>query len=202
MGLLQTARRAGSPAAIHTAGASQLGRMMIAMAADMDYPLIHVVRRDEQVELLRSLGATHVLNLSHEGFTAELKALSNRLLATAAFEAIAGDMTGTVINAMPPRSTAYVYGGLSEEACGNIDPIGLIFLEKTVTGFYLGKWLKRRGALGILRDAGRVQRMIIRGRIATAIQRRVSLHEIVDGLNQYVKNMTGGKVLIMPHGVQ
>ncbi len=201
MGLLQTARSAGSLAAIHTAGASQLGRMMIAMAADLDYPLINVVRRDEQVELLRSLGAKHVLNSSREDFAAELKALAGRLRATAAFEAIAGDMTGTVLNAMPPRSTAYVYGGLSEEACGNIDPIGLIFHEKTLTGFYLGKWLKRRGALGIFRDAGRLQRMIIDGRIATAIQRRVTLDEVADGLNQYVKNMTGGKVLIMPHGI-
>jgi hypothetical protein len=109
-------------------------------------------------------------------------------------------MTGKVLNAMPAGSTAYVYGGLSEEACGNIDPIGLIFQEKTVTGFYLGKWLKRRGAFGILRDAGHVQRMIINGRIGTAIQRRVTLDDVVDGLNQYVKNMTAGKVLIMPHG--
>src|SRR6185436_15374307 len=170
------------------------GRMLIAMAADMDYPLINVVRRDQQVELLRSLGAKHVLNLSRDDFAVELKALSDRLRATAAFEAIAGDMTGRVINAMPARSTVYVYGGLSEEACGNIDPIGLIFQEKTVTGFYLGKWLKRRGALGILRDAGRVQRMIIDGRIGTVIQRRVTLDDVVDGLNQYVKNMTDGKV--------
>jgi NADPH:quinone reductase-like Zn-dependent oxidoreductase len=202
LGLLETARRAGSPAAIHTAGASQLGRMMIALAADMDYPLISVVRRDEQVELLRSLSAKHVLNLSRDAFATQLKEESKRLGATAAFEAVAGEMTGTVINAMPPRSTAYVYGGLSEEACGNIDPIELIFHEKTVTGFYLGKWLKRRGVLGILRDAVRLQRMIVDGRITTAVQRRVTLDEVVDGLNQYVRNMTGGKVLIMPHGLE
>jgi NADPH:quinone reductase-like Zn-dependent oxidoreductase len=202
MGLLETARRAGSQAAIHTAGASQLGRIMNAMAADMDYPLINAVRRDEQVELLRTLGAKHVLNMSRDDFAVELKELSGRLRATAAFEAVAGDMTGTVINAMPPRSTAYVYGGLSEEACGNIDPIGLIFQEKTVTGFYLGKWLKRRGALGILRDAGRLQRMIIDGRIATEVQRRVTLDQVAEGLNQYVKNMTSGKVLIMFQGTE
>jgi len=107
-----------------------------------------------------------------------------------------------VINAMPARSTAYVYGGLSEEPCNNIDPIGLIFHEKTVTGFYLGKWLKRRGAFGVLRDAGRVQRMIVDGRLVTTVQRRVALDEITKGLNEYVKNMTGGKVLIMPHGIE
>ncbi len=109
MGLLQTARRSGHRAAVHTAGASQLGRMLIAMAADVNYPLINVVRREQQVQLLNSLGAKFILNLSEGGFAQELSALCHRLQATAAFEAIAGDTTGTVINAMPPGSTAYVY---------------------------------------------------------------------------------------------
>lgn len=200
VGLLETARRAGHRAAVHTAGASQLGRMMIAMAADMNYPLINVVRRDEQVQLLTSLGAKFVLNLSQGGFPQELSALCHKLHATAAFEAIAGDTTGTVINAMPADSTAYMYGGLSQDACGNIDPIQLIFHHKTITGFYLGNWLDAHGAIGILRAASRVQRLIIHGRIGTTIQRRVGLDEAVAGLQQYVTHMTDGKVLIMPHG--
>src|SRR5690242_19146008 len=51
-GLLETARRDGHAAAVHTVGASQVGRMMIAMAADLKYPLINIVRRDAQQELL------------------------------------------------------------------------------------------------------------------------------------------------------
>jgi NADPH:quinone reductase-like Zn-dependent oxidoreductase len=200
MGLLDTARRAGHRAAVHTAGASQLGRMMIAMAADMDYPLINIVRREEQVALLKSLGATHVLNSSVEGFAKEFESLCKQLNATAVFEAIAGDMTGTVINAMPPGSSAYVYGALSQDACGHIDPIQLVFHKKTVTGFYLGNWLDSRSAIGVLRTAGRIQRMIIDGRIGTTVQRRLSLDKAADGLQQYAGNMTGGKVLIMPNG--
>jgi NADPH2:quinone reductase len=200
LAMLETARRAGHRAAVHTVGVCQLGRMMIAMAADLDYPLINVVRRDEQGEIVRSLGAKYVLNSASEGFAGELKTLCEQLKATAAFEAIAGDMTGTVLNAMPHGSTAYVYGALSQEACGNIDPIGLVFHEKTVTGFFLGNWLDQRGAIGILRAAGRVQRMIIDGRIGTTVQRRLKLDEVVDGLLQYVGHMTDGKVLIMPHG--
>ncbi len=68
MGLLDRARRAGHEAAVHTAGASQLGRMMIAMAADMNYPVINVVRRDAQVDILKSLGSKHVLNSSSDQF--------------------------------------------------------------------------------------------------------------------------------------
>jgi NADPH2:quinone reductase len=198
MGLLETARRGGHAAAVHTAGASQLGRMMIAMAEQMNYPLVNLVRREEQVQLLRSLGATHVLNSSAEDFEEQLQETCQRLRATTAFEAVGGDLTGTVMNVLPRGSTVYVYGALSEEACGNIDPIGLIFHDKTVTGFYLGEWLQKRGSWGILRAAGRVQRMILDGVIETSFQRDASLDDVQEGLRQYVDHMTEGKLLIRP----
>ena len=198
MGLLDVARRAGHRAAVHTAGASQLGRMLLAMAAESNFPVIHVVRRYAQAELLRSLGAEHVLNSSDESFADQFQSKCSAVNATAAFEAVAGDMSGTVINLMPPGSTVYVYGALSEEPCGNIDPIELILRDKMVTGFYLGKWLSSRGLLGILRATAQVQRMLIDGRIATEVQRVLLLDEVVDGLKQYVNNMTHGKVLLKP----
>jgi NADPH:quinone reductase-like Zn-dependent oxidoreductase len=198
-GLLETARKGGHRAAVHTAGASQLGRMLQTMSAEAGYPLINVVRRKEQIELLRSLGAKHVLNSSSDAFADELKATCERLGATVAFEAIAGDMTGTIANAMPPNSVVYVYGALSEEPCGNIDPVQLIFHSKEVRGFYLGEWMRRRGTFGILRIAGQIQRMLIDGRIESVVQRRVSLDDAKAGLMQYAQNMTEGKVLITPH---
>jgi NADPH:quinone reductase-like Zn-dependent oxidoreductase len=199
VGLLETARRGGHRAAVHTAGASQLGRILQALAAETNYPLIQVVRREAQVELLQSLGAMYLLNSSRETFAEELKAMCEKLGATIAFEAVAGEMTGTILNAMPPRSVVYVYGALSEEACGNIDPVELIFHDKEIKGFYLGTWMRRRGTLGILRAARRVQRMLIDGRIASVVARRVSLDKAKEGLGYYVENMSAGKVLITPH---
>jgi NADPH:quinone reductase len=200
MGLLETARRGGHRAAVQTAAASQLGRMLLTMASETNLPLINIVRRDAQLELLKSLGAKYVLNSSDGKFAEDLTVLCDRLGATAAFEAVAGDMTGTLHNAMPRGATIWVYGALSEEPCGNIDPVELLFHDKAVTGFYLGSWLRRRGMLGILRAANRVQRMLIDGRIAATIQRRLSLDDAAVGLQQYVDHMTEGKVLIMPQG--
>ena len=198
--LLETARRAGHVAAVHTAGASQLGRMMLTIAADMNFPLINLVRRDGQVDLLKSRGAKFVINTSRDTFADELKTLCAALRATAAFEAIAGDMTGIVLNGMPPESTVYLYGALSEAPCGSIDPVEVIFHEKSLKGFFLGNWMRKRGLVGVIRAAGKVQRLLIDGQIETTIQRRLSLDETVDGLKQYVANMTDGKVLILPGG--
>ncbi len=198
LGLLDTARRGGHRAAVHTAAASQLGRMLLTVAKDTGYPLVHVVRRDAQVDLLRSLGAEHVLNSSDHDFADQLAAICAQLSATVAFEAVAGEMTGTVLHAMPAGSTAYVYGALSEQACGKIDPIELIFQDKTVTGFFLGDWVKRRGPLRALRAANRLQRMLIDQRIQVKIQARLNLDTAVKGLQQYADNMTDGKVLFLP----
>ncbi len=198
MGLLETARRGGHRAAVQTAGASQLGRMLVAMASELNFPVINVVRREAQVELLKSMGAAHVLNSSDDDFVERLGAIAAELQATAAFEAIGGEMTGTLFNVLPEGSTVFVYGALSEAACDNIDPIELIFHGKTVTGFYLGVWLRERGSLDVLRAASRAQKMLIDGRIETKVQRTVSLEEAVDGLRQYVDHMTDGKLLIMP----
>jgi NADPH:quinone reductase-like Zn-dependent oxidoreductase len=199
IGLLDTARHGKHKAAIHTAGASQLGRMLLALAKQVNYPMIHVVRRDAQVELLRSLGAEYVLDSSDPRFPDRLEAECEKLNATIAFEAVAGSMTGTVANAMPPDSTVYVYGDLSEEPCGNINAIEVIFRGKEIRGFFLGQWIDRQGVLGTYRAARRAQQMLIDGVITTQIQRRLSLDEATEGLQQYVDHMTEGKVLIVPH---
>ncbi|MHB8900484.1 MAG: alcohol dehydrogenase catalytic domain-containing protein [Thermoguttaceae bacterium] len=195
LALLDAAARGRHRAAVHTAGASQLGRMLLAVA---DRPLIHVVRRKEQVDLLRSLGADHVLDSSDSDFPDKLRSICAELSATIAFDAVAGPMTGTLLGAMPPGSTVLVYGGLSGEPCGGIDPVGLLFDDKKLAGFYLGHWAKSRGLLTLLRLARKAQRLLIEKRIETRIQRRLGLDEAVDGLRHYVQHMTDGKVLIVP----
>jgi NADPH:quinone reductase-like Zn-dependent oxidoreductase len=200
MGLLDTARRGGHSAAVHTAGASQLGRMLLRVAGRAKYPLVCVVRRKEQVQLLRSIGAERVLNSTDVDFAEQLATACQQVNATAVFEAVAGDMTGRVLSVMPAGSCVYVYGALSEEPCGNIDPIDLIFRNKTVTGFFLGEWLRQRGAFSVLRAANRIQRMLIDGVIETKVQRQIGLDEVAEGgLQRYVESMTEGKVLILPH---
>lgn len=199
LGLLDVAKRQGHRAAVSTAAAGQLGRMILAIAAKRGYPMIHVVRREEQVDLLKSLGAEHVLNSSNEDFWARFGVACRRLGATAAFEAVGGTMAGDVINSMPAGSAVYLYGTLSGDPCAGIDPTALIFHGKSLSGFYLARWLQSHNLLSNLRTARMAQQLLIDGTIETKVQRRVSLDEAADGLQQYVDHMTDGKVLIMPH---
>jgi len=198
IGLLEEARRNGHRAGVSTAAASQLGRMLLELAREARFPLIHVVRRAEQAELLRSLGAEHVLNTELPEFSGQLRELCARLHATVAFDAIAGEMSGILLEAMPPRSTVLVYGLLSGDYCSRISPVDLLFQGKRIEGFYLGDWVRRRGMIRTLLAANRVQRMIISGRLHTEVARRLRFTDLQQGLLDYCKNMTSGKAILTP----
>lgn len=66
--MLNKVKSAGVKAIVHTAAASSLGRMMNRLFSNEGIPIINVVRRDEQVELLKKEGAKIVLNSEKEGF--------------------------------------------------------------------------------------------------------------------------------------
>ncbi len=62
------ARRGGHTAIVNTAAASALGRMVIRLGRRAGVKVINIVRRREQVELLRELGADVVLDNSDAAF--------------------------------------------------------------------------------------------------------------------------------------
>jgi NADPH:quinone reductase-like Zn-dependent oxidoreductase len=100
--------------------------MVVRLAQQDGIPLINIVRKEEQVKILKDLGAEHVLNSTDADFLDKLRDLSKQLRATVCLEAIGGKFTGTVMSCMPASSTCILYGLLSEQAIGDIDPLLLI----------------------------------------------------------------------------
>jgi len=149
VGILATAKSHGSPGLIHTAAASSLGKMMVKLCAKNKYPLINVVRRKEQAAALKALGAEHVIVTAGDKATwmAELKALTKKLKVTVAFDAVAGEMSGDLLGLLPSRGVCYVYGGLSNQAVGAINPMDLIYRKKEIKGFLLTQWVRKGGML-------------------------------------------------------
>jgi NADPH:quinone reductase len=194
--LMDEARRGKHRAVVQTAAASALGRMIVHLGKRFRIPTINIVRRAEQAELLRSLGAEYVLDSSDPGFDSELREVCRRLGATIGFDAVAGEMSGRVLQAQPRASRLIVYGALSLKA-HQIDPASLIFEGKRVEGFWLSSWLRKRNLVSQLRVARQVQRLLAAD-LKSEIQERVPLENASQALNKYADNMTGGKVLIVP----
>ncbi|KAL3800851.1 hypothetical protein HJC23_001688 [Cyclotella cryptica] len=136
VGILDTAGSSSAKAFVQTAAASQLGRMIVKLADMRGVQVINVVRREEQREVLEKLGAKHIVVTSgeEESWKLELKAKMEELGATCAFDAVSGDMTGHLLEVLPPGGTVYLYGGLAGRA-GNINPSDLIYQRKQLKSF-------------------------------------------------------------------
>jgi len=60
---------------IHSAAASQLGRQMVRYFHENGIQVICIVRREEQIDILKKEGAKFILNSENENFTNDLKEL-------------------------------------------------------------------------------------------------------------------------------
>lgn len=78
LGMTETMRREGHSALVHTAAASNLGQMLVKLCRRDGIPLVNIVRKPEQEDLLRSLGAEYVCNSSSQSFEADLGARLGR----------------------------------------------------------------------------------------------------------------------------
>jgi NADPH:quinone reductase-like Zn-dependent oxidoreductase len=197
--LLERAAELKANAVVQTAAASALGRMVVRLAMARGLHTINIVRRPEQAQVLAHEGAAYVLDSNDADFDERLGELCVRLRASVGFEAVAGEMTGRVLRAMPRGGRIVVYGALSREGCV-VDPRSLIFEGKRVEGFWLADWLKRQNALKKFLVARKVEKLL-RGELKTEVRARLPLEEAVGGIRAYARDMTGGKVLFIPHAL-
>jgi NADPH:quinone reductase-like Zn-dependent oxidoreductase len=197
LGLLEMIRRGRHAAAVQNAAVSQVGLMMTRLCREAGIPLINIVRREEQAEMLRASSEPYVLDSSAAGHHQALRSLAKELRASIAFDAVAGETTGRLLDALPGGATVVVYGALSNEKCRELDPIGLIFHNKRVEAFYLGQWLKGKSFLAALRIVRKSQALIAGGTLRTNVARRIPLSGLREGLTDYVRNLSEGKAILL-----
>lgn len=196
--LMEIAREGRHAAVVQTAAASALGRMIVRLGRRFSLPIINIVRRAEQVEVLKAAGAEHVLSSSDPDFDPRLQEICHKLRTTIGFDAVSGEMTARVLRAQPPRSRLLLYGALSLEAA-QTDPASLIFEGKRLEGFWLSAWLRRKNLLSQMRVAGQVQKLLSSD-LKSEVRARLPLEQAGRAIAEYAASMTAGKVLIMPSG--
>jgi len=148
--LIETAIKHKSSGIVSTAACSQVGQMIVKLAPQFNLKVINLVRRPEQADILATLGAKHTIVTSKDGWHDELKTLVKELGVTVAVDAIAGEMTGDLLSALPRKSNVYVYGVLSGRPCAKVEPLDLIYRQKRLNGFLLTPWVMGGGGLQTL----------------------------------------------------
>jgi NADPH2:quinone reductase len=211
LGMCETMRREGHRALVHTAAASNLGQMLNRICIADGIGLVNVVRRDEQVALLRDAGARHVVSTASPAFAGELTDAIAATGATIAFDAIGGGrLAGQILAAMEAalaRSATeysrygtstlkqvYLYGGLDTGPTEIVRSFGMAW---AVGGWLLFPFLQRIGVDAANALKARVAREL-KTTFASRYTRTVSLAGALqpDAIAEYGRRATATKVLI------
>lgn len=214
LGMTETMRREGHSALVHTAAASNLGQMLVKLCQKDDIPLVNIVRKPEQEEILRSLGAQYVCNSTSSSFEGDLVEALKATSATLAFDAIGGGtLVSQILNGMEEavNATAAQYSRYGSSVHKQVYIYGALDTSPTVLtrnfgmAWGVGGWL----LTPFLQSAGRETFARLRARVAGELTttfaskytREVSLAGMLqpDAFTEYVRRATGEKFLVTPH---
>jgi NADPH:quinone reductase-like Zn-dependent oxidoreductase len=197
--MIEQAKQDGSKAIIQNAAAGQIAYFIRALAALDDIEVINIVRKEEQQEALRADGNKYVIFDKSENFIEELATLSRELCATTAFDATGGELSGHILKAMPNHAILYLYGALAGRTLSEIPALDIIFRNKIIRGFNVNEWKDEIGKDKFKMVSEHIQGLIANGKIQTRIQGKFQMKDFGTALMQYIRNMSGGKVLLMPN---
>lgn len=214
LGMVETMRMEGYSGLIHTAAASNLGQMLQKICINEGVPLVNIVRKQEQVDILKGIGAEHVCNSSDDDFAAQL---TDAIAATGAYVAFdatgGGDLANDILAAMEraaiktaseysrygsdQHKQVYIYGGLDTGPTVLRRSYGMSW---SLGGWLLTPFLQK---IGREKDAELRQKVAdeIRTTFASGYTAEVSLAGAlqVDTLIDYEKKETGKKYLVKPN---
>ncbi|MFN3235713.1 MAG: zinc-binding dehydrogenase [Pseudomonadales bacterium] len=214
LGMVETMRLENHKGLIHTAAASNLGQMLVKICKDDGVPLVNIVRKQEQVDLLKSLGAEYVCNSSSESFMDDLVDALVATNATLGFDATGGGkLAGQILTAIEiaaNKSAAeysrygsnvfkqvYIYGGLDRSPTVLNRSFGMSW---GLGGWLLTPFISR---IGMERFGELRQRVAdeINTTFASSYTSTVSLAEVLapESIKAYAKQATGEKYLINPN---
>ncbi|MDB5434339.1 MAG: putative alcohol dehydrogenase-like protein [Phenylobacterium sp.] len=214
LGMVETMRREGHTALVHTAAASNLGQMLNKICLQDGIGLVNIVRSREQTHILTDIGAPHVVDSTAPTFLDDLTKALVETGATLAFDAIgggklAGQILGAMEAAINQRATVYsrygssvhkqvyIYGGLDTRPTELVRSYGM--------AWGLGGWL----LTPFLMKIGPAEGQKLRERVAAELKTtfasqytaEISLAEALqpDVIAAYNKRATGEKYLINPN---
>ena len=213
LGMVETMRREGHTALVHTAAASNLGQMLNRICLKDGIGLVNIVRRPAQVALLKSIGAAHVCDASAPTFVQDLTDALAATGATLAFDAtgggpLAGQILGCMEAALNRTTGAYSrYGSTTHKQVylyGRLDTrvteVDVNFgMAWGIGGWLLFPFLEKIGPDAVARLKQRVADEL-KTTFASRYAREVSLAEMLQPgmIEVYARRATGEKFLLNP----
>ena len=213
LSMVENMRRDGHKALVHTAAASNLGQMLVRICRKDGIGLVNIVRRQEQAELLRGLGAEHVCDMSAPDFTERLTEALAATGATIAFDAtgggrLAGQILGCMEAALARTASEYSrYGSTTHKQVflyGRLDPSPVVLGSSVGMAWGIGGWLMFPYLQKIGAEATAALKQRVMAELKTTFASRyageISLAGMLrqEAVEAYAGRSTGKKYLVNP----
>ena len=217
LAFVETMKMENHAALVNTAAASNLGQMLVKICKDDEIPLVNIVRKPEQVKILKDLGAEYICDTSQSDFMKDLVEALISTGATLGFDATGGGnegkLPGQILAAMEiaANKTAKEYSRYGSDVYkqvyiyGGLDPTPTVLNRSYGLQWGLGGWLLTPmiGRIGMERFAEMRQRVVreIKTTFASHYTQEISLEDMLqpDNIKAYAKQGTGAKYLVNPH---
>lgn len=179
---------------LQTAAGSNLGKMVIRLGKQVGFKTVNVIRRREQVDELKQLGADVVLVAGDGPVPERVRELVPGGVKHA-LDPVGGQTGADAVASLAAGGRCLLYGLLSGEPVP-VDPRFLITGSKTVEGFWLADWVKRQRIPTLLRLFRQVGRLIDFGTLRSDIAATYPLDRVTDAVRHAASGAKGGKVLL------
>ena len=196
--MVELAKKQRTPAIIQNAAGGQVARFIDVLAGKEGIDVINIVRKEEHYKSLLHDGHEHVVWQQDEDFRDRLRQMAGKLQASLAFDAVGGELSGHILGAMPEGSALYLYGALGARTLSEIPAADVIFKRKSIRGFNMNEWKAALTMTEFEEISSKLQEMFASGVLKTEIQGVFLLSDHNDALLQYIRNMSGGKILLRP----
>lgn len=181
---------------LQTAAGSTLGRVVLQIAKQRGFKTINVVRRGEQGEELKALGADEVVCTDEEDIPERVREITGKAGLLKAIDAVGGETGGAVVSALGRGGVMLVYGLLSGRPIP-LDGGRMIFTSSTVRGFWLGEWMRSAPPERQQAITGEMLRAMATREIVPPVEAEYPLSEILAAVAHSVRPGRSGKVLLV-----
>ncbi|MDY8107562.1 zinc-binding dehydrogenase [Fulvimarina sp. 2208YS6-2-32] len=196
--MVDLVEQSGAHSFVMTAGSSQLGKLMASLARERGLHSIATVRREEHRSALEGYGVGTVLNTERDDFPDMLKQAMKQHAPTVMLDAVGDTVSARIFNAMPPGARWILYGKMSPDVPSLPDLGQLVFMKKSIEGFWLSQWMSEASPEERKRAFQTVQQRFIEGKWRTDVAETLPLAEAPARLAKAMEGMNRGKILLRP----
>lgn len=211
--MIETMRREGHKAIVHTAAASNLGQMLNRLCASEGIDIVNIVRKPVHREILENLGAKYIIDSTSEHFAAELTDAMISTGATLAFDAVGGGTLASQIlssmeSALNKTATSYTpYGSKTLKQVymyGSMDWAPTVLNRNYGMSWNIGGWLLTWKLQEFGMEVQRAMKQRVAKELSTTFASTYSIEIglsdllIPDTIREIARFGTGAKYLVNP----